>query len=95
MTKNRLGNTAATKRLTTIKESEMSDFINWEKWRKADGNIDLLKAFNDIYAARLGDQAELGIGYLVVVELNQPIISRQAAAVALATAYYLASGEKA
>lgn len=52
---------------------------DYTKYRRQDNSIDLIKAWKD------GNHA-IGITYLELVELYQPIKSRQVAAVALAQA---------
>ena len=72
------------------KMGDIEDTVDWEKYRKQDGSIDLYKVWeqNSINEgdAKIEKFAHL---YFRLIELHQPIVSRQAAAVALTTAHAL------
>ena len=66
--------------------------MNWDKYRREDGSIDLIAAYEDrpnaqTYNAIVSNRAH---SYLSSVEYLQRIQSRQAAAQALVTAEWLA-----
>ncbi len=62
--------------------------MNWDAYRRADGSIDLYKAWLDNpHSEGSWAKAEK---YLRIIEAIQPISSRQAAAQALATATVIA-----
>ena len=64
--------------------------INWRNYRRSDGTIDLIAAAED--SGALISQQQLT--FLDRVQLLQPINSRQAAAVAIATAIALTNMER-
>lgn len=61
---------------------------HWTEWRRTDGTIDLQVAFSALTENVRNELVSVGdaLGFLAAVETMQPITSRQAAAVALATA---------
>lgn len=61
--------------------------MNWNDYRNADGTIDLVKAFSAVYGGHRDINFEYAEGYLSMIESLQPIKSRQAASVAIVTAY--------
>lgn len=69
--------------------------IDWDAHRRADGSIDLWEAFVDMMQRSpysrsrfdlLDESSQRAKSYLLLVESIQPIKSRQAAALAIATA---------
>lgn len=66
--------------------------MNWEKYRKADGNINLEWVFDEEIVQKNQDEdssnrnLDAGYSYLASIESMQGIVSRQAAAIAIATA---------
>ena len=58
--------------------------MNWDKYRRPDGTIDLIEAYT--CECIIGDFFGNGFEYLRYVEELQLIKSRQVAAIALATA---------
>lgn len=66
--------------------------IDWEKYRKADGTLNLILAFDEeglAHTHNLGDeQSEICYDYFAIIE-KQSIISRQAAIVALTSAVFI------
>jgi len=57
--------------------------INWNKYRRPDGSIDLLHVWRNHVGGTSADN-ELAQTYFEFIESLQPINSRQAAAVAIA-----------
>ena len=64
--------------------------MNWENFRREDGSIDLLKAWRSLDIQLEQDEINNVIGFLEGVEAGQPIVSRQAAAIALESANFFA-----
>ena len=66
--------------------------MNWEKYRRHDGSIDLISAYEDRPSPKTYNNFITGRAhaYLSSVEYLQRIQSRQAAAQALVTAEWLA-----
>jgi len=63
--------------------------FDWESVRRNDGTVDLVMAWNKIFGRNpfhYQDEDEGTIQYLLAVEAIRPINSRQAAAIAIATA---------
>jgi hypothetical protein len=64
--------------------------VNWEKYRKVDGSINLVLAFDEEVVRKASDEeswnVDAGYSYLEAVERMQRIVSRQAAAIAVQTA---------
>lgn len=67
--------------------------INWENFRRPDNTINLIQCFRaDDKCEDLSDkQIEAGVEFVAGVELCQPIVSRQAASIALVCAFYFAA----
>lgn len=64
--------------------------MEWEKYRKPDGAINLNLAFDNEVLAKNEEavswNVDAGYTYIESIERMQPIVSRQAAAIILATA---------
>ncbi len=60
--------------------------MNWDLYRRPDGSIDLLKAWAATFESKDNLDIAWATGYFQLIELMQPIASRQAAAVAIASA---------
>lgn len=64
--------------------------MNWENFRRPDGTIDLLKAWKSLEIELEQDELNNVIGFLEGVEAKRPIVSRQAAAIAVESASFFA-----
>ncbi len=66
--------------------------INWEKYRRKDGSLNLKLAYDlDDKSTELSEeQDEVAYDFLSSVERCQPIVSRQAASIALNSAMFFA-----
>ena len=64
--------------------------MDWWKYRRPDGTIDLIDAFINVSYGE-NPSINTAIEYLRFIESLQPINSRQAAAIVLATAHDIAS----
>jgi hypothetical protein len=60
--------------------------VNWDKFRRGDRTIDLLKVFDNEYAHErlISKQRAVAVSFIKLTEQYQLIESRQVAAVALA-----------
>jgi hypothetical protein len=62
--------------------------MNWDEYRRTDGSIDLIKAFDEEHKTENFNKA-ISKNFLELMQIYQPIKSRQVAALALAQAYYI------
>lgn len=70
--------------------------MDWTEFRNANGTIDLVRAFGVTYNVHPHEYLEgypdlPAIAYLLDIQNNQGIVSRQAAAVAISTAWVIHS----
>jgi hypothetical protein len=62
--------------------------MNWDKYRREDNSIDLIKAFEEEHKIENFNKT-ISRKFLELIQIYQPIKSRQVASLALAQAYYI------
>ena len=68
--------------------------VEWERYRRSDGSIDLCAIFEEtpqLHRNSSREKYDRAVLFLNNVEIMQRIVSRQVAAIALATAFNIAN----